>query len=339
MSTVYITEQRALVRKEGEVLLVQIPEDRERGSAKRAVEVPLIKIDRVVVMGNVTVTAPALAMLLDERIDVCFLTEHGRFLGHLTPELSKNAPLRIAQHAAAADEQRSVGLARLFVEGKLSNMRTQLLRSNRKLNDDAVTRGTEGLRQARLSLRSAETCASVMGFEGAGSAAYFGCLDRLLRHGWVFPGRHKRPPTDPVNALLSFGYIVLTNAVASAIKIVGLDPMVGYLHQPRYGKPSLALDLVEEFRPLVVDSCVLTVLNNRMVRPGGFTYEIGGVCRMDPATKRTFLATLEERLDTAIEHPIFGYKATYRRCLELQARLLSKYLSGEIDAYPPFIVR
>jgi CRISPR-associated protein Cas1 len=206
------------------------------------------------------------------------------------------------------------------------------------LDDPAVEKAIEGLRQARLAVRDATDCSTVMGYEGAGTAAYFGCFDRLLRHGWVFPGRHKRPPTDPVNALLSFGYTILTNAVASAVKTVGLDPMVGYLHQLRYGKPSLALDLVEEFRPLVVDSTVLTVLNNRMIEPGGFTYEID-VCQMNGATKRTYLSALEERLDTAIEHPVFGYKATYRRCLELQARLLSKYLLGEIESYPPFIVR
>lgn len=338
MSTVYVTEQRSVVRREGEVLLIQIPEDRERGLAKREVEVQLIKIDRVVVLGNVTFTAPALAMLLEERIDVCFLTEHGRFLGHLAPELSKNGPLRIAQHAAAVDEERAVGLARLFIVGKLSNMRTLLLRSNRKLDDEAVAAGIAGVRQAQLGLSLATDVTHLMGYEGAGTAAYFGCFDRLLRHGWTFPGRHKRPPTDPVNALLSFGYVVLTNAVASAIKTVGLDPTIGFLHQARYGKPSLALDLVEEFRPLVVDSSVLTVLNNRMVQPSGFSYELG-VCQMDSATRRAWLAALEERLDTAIEHPVFGYKATYRRCLELQARLLSKYLSGEIEAYPPFVVR
>jgi CRISPR-associated protein Cas1 len=174
--------------------------------------------------------------------------------------------------------------------------------------------------------------------EGAGSAACFGLFARLLRQELGFRRRIRRPPTDPVNALLSYGYAILASQCASAVNTVGLDPFVGYLHVAEYGRPALALDLMEEFRPLIVDSVVLSLLNNRELAAGDFSEELGSF-RLTGAGRRTFLSRLEERLNTTINHPVFGYQATYRRCLELQARLLAKFLTGEISAYVPFTVR
>ncbi len=176
--------------------------------------------------------------------------------------------------------------------------------------------------------------------EGAGSAAYFRCFGKLLSDPkqWPFPGRVKRPPTDPVNSLLSFGYSLLTNKVASAVQLVGFDHFVGYLHSSFYGRPALALDLVEEFRPSIVDSVVVNMLNHRMLTPTDFVVELGAY-RLKDEQRKVFFTKLEERLNEEIEHPIFGYKTSYRRCLELQARLLAKYVTGEIDEYPPFLLR
>jgi CRISPR-associated protein Cas1 len=155
---------------------------------------------------------------------------------------------------------------------------------------------------------------------------------------WPFPGRIKRPPTDPINALLSFGYSLLTNKVASAAQHVGFDHFVGYLHSSFYGRPALALDLMEEFRPAIVDSVVLTLLNNRMLTPDDFIVEFGGY-RLKQEKRSIFFGKFEERLNEEIRHPVFNYNASYRRCIELQARLLGKYLTNEIEAYPPFMTR
>jgi len=343
MSTLYLTEQRATVRLEGDCLHVRIPEDKVAGREARQVRVPLIKVDQVVVLGNVTLTTPALAALLERRVEVAFCSVHGRFQGRLSPPLSKNAPLRLAQHRAHADAATRTTLAARFVAGKLANMRTLLLRQNRKRGEERIAAACEGLLDAVHKVEAVEpgpdgAVASLLGYEGTGSACYFGVLDCLLNTGWTFPGRLRRPPPDPVNALLSFGYTVLTNCVASAVNVVGLDPLIGFLHAPGYGRPCLALDLVEEFRPLIVDSVVLRVINNGILRPDDFDQDMGA-CWLAEGARRRYLEQLEARLNEEIQHPIFSYKVTYRRCLELQARLLAKALLGEIPAYPPFTVR
>lgn len=181
---------------------------------------------------------------------------------------------------------------------------------------------------------------TILGMEGAGSAAYFHCFGKLIvdQNQWPFASRIKRPPTDPVNSLLSFGYSLLTNQVASAVQLVGFDHYVGYLHSSFYGRPALALDIMEEFRPIIVDSVVLTMINKRMLTPDDFVVELGAY-RLKDERRKVFFKAFEERLNEAISHPVFGYQTTYRRCLELQVRLLAKCLTGEIDEYPPFHAR
>lgn len=343
MSVLYLTEQRATVRLAGECLLVRIPADEDSGREARKVRVPLIKVEQVVVLGNITVTTPAMANLLGRGVEVTFCSQWGRFLGRLSPPLSKNAPLRLAQHRLHNDPAARFALAAQFVKGKLANMRTFLLRQNRKRDDPAIAEATDRIQQALREVdilldRGPADLAKLLGWEGTASAQYFGVFERLLDAGWTFPGRLRRPPPDPVNALLSFGYTVLTNQVSSAVSVVGLDPLVGYLHAPGYGRPCLALDLVEEFRPIVVDSVVLRVINNGMIQPGDFQDELES-CWLEEGARRCYLEQLERRLNDEIRHPIFGYRVTYRRCLELQARLLGKVLLGEIATYPPFTVR
>ncbi|MGH2458614.1 MAG: type I-D CRISPR-associated endonuclease Cas1d [Chloroflexota bacterium] len=339
MSTLYLTEQRAVVQKDGEVIVVRVPEDRETGQPARKVDVPMLKIDRVVVIGNVTLTMPAIHAFLDHQIDVCLLSYYGRFRGRLSGEFSKNAPLRIAQHRAAADPERTLDLARRFVVGKLTNLRTGLLRSNRKTDDLSIADAAARLKAGLDNAEGAEAIDQLRGIEGAASAAYFGVFDNLIRaDGFHFERRTRRPPTDPVNALLSFGYALLAADAGSAVNVVGMDPYVGFLHVAVYGRPALALDLMEEFRPLIVDSVVLRMLNNHELKPDDFVDELGSY-RLTDAARRRFLQRYEERLTDEIAHPTFGYKATYRRCLELQARLLAKALTGDIPDYPEFITR
>ncbi|MBN1887863.1 MAG: type I-D CRISPR-associated endonuclease Cas1 [Thermoflexales bacterium] len=354
MTTLYVTEPRSLVKKDDQTLLIEIPEDKDKGTPKRSVRVPLIKVDQVVICGDSTVTSPALAALLEQRVEVCFLSQWGQFRGRLAPAFSKNSLVRLAQHRAHEDARRSLQLARQFVAGKLHNCRTLLLRSNRKLEDPALAEAAASLKGVTAQAEVLESdgappsdpgkpqagtaWGTLHGLEGAGSARYFGVFDRLLREPMGFDGRNRRPPRDPVNAILSYGYVLLMHQCSAAAQLVGLDPYVGFLHSSQYGKPALALDLMEEFRPLVVDSVVLTLVNNRIVQIDDFVEEMGA-WRLKDAARRTFLVKFEERLNTEITHPVMGYKATYRRCLELQARLLGKVLMGEVAEYKPLVVR
>mgnify|MGYP001273070125 CR=1 FL=1 len=353
MTTLYLTEPRSLVKKDGDTLLVNIPADKAKDTAARNVRVPMMKVTQVVVMGDSTVTTPALLALLEQKVDISFCDYHGRFCGQLTSGLSRNGQLRLAQYAHHTDYGKRIALARCFVAGKLANQRTLLLRSNRKLEDEAIVAAAATIQGVLVDVQQVEgieepinpsrpqassAMGSLQGLEGAGAAAYFGVFSRLLRHDLGFQRRVRRPPTDPVNALLSFGYTLLLNNVLSAISQVGLDPYVGYLHSSQYGKPALALDLMEEFRTPVVDSVVITVINNRILQSEHFSEQLGAY-RLSDAGRRRFLEAFEERLAAEIEHPAFGYKASYRRCLELQTRLVAKTVMGEIEQYPAFRVR
>ncbi len=356
MATLYLTDPRSLVKKDAETLVVHIPGDERAGVEKRQVRVPLIKVTQVVAYGDVTLTGGAIAALLERGVDICFCSQFGQFRGRLAPPLSKNSLIRLAQHRAHNDPARTLALAQSFVGGKLRNMRAMLLRANRKREDGELAAAAESLRRVieqvealRLNdgiiegadpsrPQAGTAMGTLQGLEGAGTAFYFGAFARLLKEDWGFQKRQRRPPRDPVNALLSFGYVLLTNQVASAVSIVGLDPYVGFLHSSQFGKPALALDIMEPFRPLIVDSVVLTMLNTGMLARNDFREELGAWHLTDKG-RRSFLQKFEERLDTEIEHPVFGYKATYRRSLELEVRLVAKWLAGEIDEYRPFAVR
>lgn len=365
MPTLYLTEEYALVRRDTEnMLLVRIParegKDGAASSPERFERIPLHKVDEVVVLGEITMTASAIHLLLERDIEITFLGRYGQFKGRLSPPFSRNAVLRLAQYRAHQDMPKRCELARRFVMGKLINQRTLLQRHQRRQADAQMKQAAEQMttllhRLAALSLQqipvthrlaggdnpiAGTPLETVLGLEGAGSAAYFNCFGKLLAHPgqWPFSGRVKRPPTDPVNALLSFGYSLLTNKIASVVQLVGFDHFVGYLHSSFYGRPSLALDLLEEFRPVIVDSLVLGMLNRRMLTPQDFVVEVGAY-RLKEEKRNVFFTKFEERLSEEVHHPLFGYTTTYRRCLELQARLLAKYLTGEIDAYPPLRMR
>lgn len=354
MATLYLTEQQTLVKKEGDTLVVHIPEDKETNRPKKKVRVPLIKIDRVVVQGNSTLTSPAIAALMEQHAEVTFLNRYGRFQGHLAPTFSKNGQLRLAQTAAHHNPITHHHFTQAFVQGKLQNMRTMLMRANRKRQNEQITTAVAALKQTIQDVdktipdpempdpahpQTNSVYGRLQGLEGSGTAHYFSSFQHLLNDPTLFNGRTRRPPRDPVNALLSYGYTILLNQIMSAICTVGLDPYIGYLHTSQYGKPALALDLMEEFRPLIVDSTVIAIFNNNILHGKHFTEELGGAQRLTDNGRRIFLTKLEARFDETITHPTFNYKVTYRRSLELQARLLAKTLLQEIPAYPPFTVR
>ncbi len=343
MSTLYITQQDVTLRKLDERLRVTMKKD-------VLLDVPMIKVSQVVLYGRVTVTAATVAALMERRIEICYLTEHGRYIGRVQPKFSKNSLLRREQYRAAFDAERSLPLARQFVCGKLLNMRTWLMRMNRKLHVAEIEAAVKRIKTACDAARKASDVDRARGHEGDGSAAYFGVFNHLLRPDSAeagspgglslsFPKRVRRPPTDPVNSLLSFGYTLLGNDMFSAVNVVGFDPFVGYLHAERYGRASLPLDLIEEFRAVIVDSVVVTAINKGELTLNDFTQEMGNVVQLTPEGRKTFLRLYEGRKKSEFTHPVLNQKMTYQHCFEQQARFLAKTLMGELDEYPPMLIK
>ena len=338
-NVLYVDEQGCILKKTGERLLVVKENETIR-------DIPLIHLGQVVLCGNISVTTPVIQTLLNEGIPIVYLSAYGRYQGALVPQISRNSLLRVAQHRAADDPEKCLALAKTFVHGKISNMRLMLQRrkwrdkTETDVEEIAIESSIEGMRKMRGRLPSAENLSELLGLEGNASADYFRSFSSMLNTamGFSFEQRTRRPPKDPTNALLSFAYSLLTADVISAIQIVGLDPYVGFFHQQTYGRPCLALDLMEEFRPIIADSVVITLINNRQITPNDFTQSHGGWFLKDPARKK-FYAAYEKRKNETITHPVFKYKISFRRTLELQVRLLAKCLMGEIDAYTPLTVR
>jgi CRISPR-associated protein Cas1 len=256
----------------------------------------------------------------------------------------KNVELRRRQFAAASSDDRSLQIAKRLVSVKIKNCRT-LIRRN---SDEPPARTLDRLKELVDKVDDAASLESLLGVEGTAARIYFEAYGTLLRCAkddaapgemtFDFDGRNRRPPRDPVNALLSLGYALLAKDLTIALQAVGFDPYLGFYHQPRYGRPALALDLMEEFRPLVVDSVVLSAVNTGAIKLSDFVRR-GGAVTLTQAGRAKFLRAFERRMDEEITHPIFNYKISYRRTLEVQIRLLARYLTGEIDEYPPFATR
>ncbi|MBD2361803.1 type I-D CRISPR-associated endonuclease Cas1 [Anabaena minutissima FACHB-250] len=334
MGTVYITQDDAFIGKIDERLNV-------RFDKKTILDIPLLKIDGVVVLGRATVSPAVISELLERHITLTFLTDTGRYLGQLQPEVTKNIFVRKAQWQAAGESPQAIHLVQGFVRGKLKNYRHLLLRRQRETTDLDLSKNITRIEQAIAPIDTTHNIDSLRGLEGAGSAAYFGCFNEIIRvMEFEFTHRNRRPPKDPVNSLLSFGYALLRHDVQGAVNIVGFDPYLGYLHCERYGRPSLALDLMEEFRPLVVDAVVLSALNKRLLTPTDFVTEpLSGAVSLIPEARKTFLKLYQQKKLSEFKHPVLGRKCTYQEAFELQARLMSKYLMGETEKYPPLVLK
>jgi CRISPR-associated protein Cas1 len=329
----YVQDQGARIGLDGDCLVV-------RGRQSPTTTARLPNTSHVVLFGNVQVSAQAMRALLERGIPVSFLSYGGWYYGRATGIDSKNVELRLAQHRAAADSAFCVRLARGFVASKVRNSRT-LLRRNHVAPPLLVLSELERLAS---KAERAEALDTLLGLEGTAARSYFGAFTGMLKGdaavsgAFDLDGRNRRPPRDPVNALLSFAYSLLTKDFTLALSAVGLDPLLGFYHQPRFGRPALALDLMEEFRPLVADSVVLGVINGGGFGLDDFSSHPSGVA-MRPAARRRLLFAYERRMEQLITHPLFGYRISYRRVLEVQARLLARHLLGEIDEYPPFRTR
>lgn len=334
MGTIYVTQDDSFISKIDERLNVKFDK-------KIILDVPLIKVDGLVIMGRSSISPAAIAELIDKKIPLTFLTNNGKYIARLEPEMSKNIFVRNAQWKAAGESAQAVHVTQGFVRGKLKNYRQTLQQSQRRYSELDLSAGITQLTNAIASLEKVNVINSIRGLEGAGSAAYFGCFNQLIRvDDFSFTTRNRRPPVDPVNSLLSLGYSLLRHDIQGALNIVGFDPYLGYLHTERYGRPSLALDLMEEFRPLIVDAVVLTAINRRMLTPKDFIIEpVSNAVSLTKEGLHTFLRLYQEKKQIKFKHPVLQKQHSYQETFEIQARLLAKYLLGEIDKYPPLVMK
>ncbi len=328
----HVTEQGAWVTKsKGRVVIKR--KDETLGSVR------LIDVSQLCVHGNVQVSTQLLRELMAEDVPVCFFSYGGWFSGLAHGLPSKHVDLRRAQVVVAA--QGGLEIAKRMIEGKIRNSRTLLRRNAAPKPANAIA----SLRDLAERCSAATTVETLLGIEGAAARVYFEQFPSMLKsphalpgEAFAFEGRNRRPPRDAINCLLSYGYSLLTKELTVTTFAIGFDPYLGLYHRPRYGRPALALDLAEEFRPLIVDSTVLTLVNNGEIGPREFIARAGGVT-LTPDGRRTVIRAFERRLDTEVTHPIFGYRITYRRVLEVQARLLGALFLGEVSDYTPFVTR
>ncbi|MCI0387984.1 MAG: CRISPR-associated endonuclease Cas1 [Acidobacteria bacterium] len=331
---VYVQGQGFSVGLKGEAL-----EIRDKG--KVVDEARLLDTAQVNLFGNVQLSAQALRELAARDIAVMHLSYGGWLAAVTTPPPHKNIELRRRQFQSAEDPDVCLRLARAIVAGKIRNARTLLRRNARELPDGVLHRLAEARRRAERAVMIEQ----LLGIEGTAAREYFAHFAQMFKPSedteapaFELESRNRRPPRDPVNALLSFLYAMLVKDMVATLVGVGFDPYLGFYHQPRYGRPALALDLMEEFRPLVADSVAVGMINNGELRRSDFIARAGAVALTDSGRRRVIEA-YERRMDTMVTHPKFGYAISYRRIFEVQARLLSRFLMGEIAAYPPFCTR
>lgn len=299
----------------------------------------LIDVSQVCLQGNITVTPQAMREFFARETPVCWFTYGGWFTGMATGLPGKHIDLRRAQFTAAPAQ--ALAIAGQMIAGKIRNSRI-LLRRNSRADAGTVV---DQLRDLATSAAQAPSFPTLLGLEGTAARLYFSRFSGMLSDttgiditAFDQNGRARRPPPDQVNALLSFLYSLLVKDLTVALTAVGFDPYYGVYHRPRYGRPALALDLAEEFRPLIADSTVIQLVNNAEIRPGHFTQRAGG-CQLDADGRRAVLTAYERRMAGEIKHPVFGYRVSYRRALEVQARILAAHLTRELDEYTPFTTR
>lgn len=333
----YIQDHRARVSKKGETLEVSV-----EGTLVERIR--LIDVSQVAVFGYARITTPAMIELMRRDIPISWHSSGGWFYGHTVGIGHKNVELRLAQFRAYENHHASLTIARALIENKIRNCRT-LLRRNWKDETADRDRPLEELRRLTRRAAQAPNVETLLGIEGAAASTYFGAFRHLIVQGsntcqlaFDFTRRGRRPPPDPVNALLSYAYSVLVKTWTVTLSAVGFDPYLGFYHRPRYGRPALALDLMEPFRPLIADSSVIHAINNGEIKPSDFITRAGGTSLTSSGRKR-FLGIIERRMSHYVTHPDLGYRLSYRRLLELQARLFARYLQGEIPDVPRFAPR
>ncbi len=325
----HVQEHGAVVGKRaGEFVIKRRDDEPEK--------VRIMDVSRINLHGSAHITLPAVRTALGRGIPISLFSFGGWYYGKIVGHDHKNVLLRRAQFEHARDDDKALTLARRFVRVKIRNARVILRRNHRGL-DRKILDDLGGLARRADEVDSRE---SLLGVEGSAARLYFGQFAGMLRNDlpFSFDGRNRRPPRDPINALLSFAYALLTSEWTATLSGVGFDPYMGFYHQVRYGRPSLALDLMEEFRPLIADSVVLTAVNTGVVKPEDFVHSATAVA-LKRAGRKRFIQAFERRMDELVIHPVFGYRISYRRVFDVQARLLARFVMDEIDTFPEFSTR
>lgn len=339
LNTLFVTTDGSYLAKDGEAVAVRV----ERQVKLR---IPLHNLDGVVCFGRVGLSPQLMAACAERNVTLSLVDPNGRFRAAVVGYSPGNVLLRRQQYRAADDPAVSCEIARNMVTAKIANCRSVLLRAVRDSRETSLNASVQpALNRMAEDIESAKWCESLdrlRGIEGGSADAYFACFSALVApaaRGFSFAGRSRRPPLDPFNSLLSFLYSMLAHDARSACETVGLDAAVGFLHRDRPGRPGLALDLMEEFRPFLADRLALSLINRRQIEIAGFHTTESGAVTMNDATRKTVLVAYQKRKQDEITHPILGEKASIGLLLQLQARLLARRLRGDLDAYPAFIWR
>ena len=337
LNTLFVTTQGAYLAKEGETVVVKV----ERAVRLR---LPIHTLGGIVCFGNIMCSPFLMGFCAERDVAISFLSEYGRFLARVQGPVSGNVLLRREQYRRADDMDISANVAKALVIGKLANCRTVLQRALRdhsdKLNADNVNRASQQINSFLKELQSDLPLNVVRGLEGKAAHTYFSVFDYLItsqKKDFYFHGRNRRPPLDNVNCLLSFLYTILMHDVRSALESVGLDSAVGFLHRDRPGRPGLALDLMEEFRPFLADRLTLSLINLGQAKNKGFQKKESGAVLMNDEMRKTLLVAYQKRKQDEIFHPFLEEKVSIGMLFHVQALLMARYLRGDLDGYPPFI--
>lgn len=335
-NVLYVTTPEAYLSLDGENVVIK----KDDHSSTR---LPLHNLENIVCFTYLGASPALMGACAERNVGLCFLTPNGRFQARVTGKVQGNVLLRKKQYEVSEQKDASLPIAASFLLGKIANSRKVLERAVRDhamlVDTHALSAVSASLKEILIQLQTCPTLGDLLGYEGSAAKLYFGVFDHLIlqqREAFTFKERSRRPPLDNMNSLLSFLYTLLTNEVASALEVVGLDPYVGFLHQDRPGRPSLALDLMEELRPVFADRLALSLINRKQVNAKGFTQKESGGILMDDDTRKAVLTAWQERKKEEILHPYLKERIPFGLIPHVQAMLLARFLRGDLDAYPPF---
>lgn len=339
LNTLYITTQGTYLAREGETVLV-------RHEQENRLRVPIHTLAGIVCFGQVSCSPPLMGLCAENNVALSFLTEHGRFLARVQGPVNGNVLLRREQYRKSDEEPAAASIARAAVMAKVANCRTVVLRGARERTDgdgvSALDEAAGRLARVLTALEKADTVDAVRGFEGEAASVYFSVFDYLItvsKEAFFFRERNRRPPLDNINALLSFLYTLLVHDIEGALEAVGLDPAVGFLHRDRPGRPGLALDMMEELRPVLADRLTLSLVNRRQVQVDGFRKTESGAVAMEDATRKEVLVAWQKRKQEEIQHPFLGERIELGLLPHVQALLLARHIRGDLDGYPAYFWR
>lgn len=338
LNTLYITSPDAYVRKEGMTFVIEM-------NNKKMFQAPVHTIENIVCFGFKPLTPALMAFCVENNIGISYMSMHGKFLARVYGEQRGNVLLRKTQYSMYDTEEQSLVIAKNIIAAKITNSRNILQRHKRNHGDSAdgkITKSVDELARYIKLIQNVHNLDVLRGYEGESASIYFSCFNEMItsqKEDFIMKGRTKRPPLDYVNALLSFVYMLLVNELRSAMETTGLDPQVGFLHRIRPGRPSLALDLMEEFRAYIADRVVLNLINLKQITKTDFEKRETGEIRINDRGRKEILIAYQKKKDEIIEHPFLGDKTTIGLLPNIQAMLLARYIRGDMEEYPPFYIK